>query len=58
VDKIDLASSFYIGVQEEVKPDGTQLDSIADTSGVARPAVIGIQRKQRSWREHWEHDDD
>jgi secreted PhoX family phosphatase len=23
---------------------------------IARPAVIGIQRKQRSWREHWEHE--
>jgi uncharacterized protein len=31
--KINLASSFYNGVQEEVKPDGTQLSYIADTTG-------------------------
>jgi secreted PhoX family phosphatase len=24
------------------------------TTDIARPAVIGIQRKSRSWREHWE----
>ena len=28
-----------------------------DPTDIARPAVIGIQRKQRSWREHWEDDD-
>ena len=28
-----------------------------DPNRIARPAVIGIQRKQRSWREHWEDDD-
>ena len=33
VDKINLASSFYIGVQEEVKPDGTQLSYIEETTG-------------------------
>jgi hypothetical protein len=30
---IDLPNSFYIGVTEEVKPDGTQLDYILDTTG-------------------------
>ncbi len=29
-----------------------------DPNRIARPAVIGIQRKQRSWREHWEDDRD
>ncbi len=33
LDQINLASSFYIGVQEEVAPDGTQLGYIADTTG-------------------------
>src|SRR5262249_31796099 len=33
VGEINLTSSFYIGVQEQVKPDGTQLDYIADTTG-------------------------
>jgi secreted PhoX family phosphatase len=28
-----------------------------DPKKIARPAVIGIQRKQRSWREHWEDND-
>jgi hypothetical protein len=45
--------------QERLVPIGSQWQgNIAkDPTDVARPAVIGIQRKQRSWREHWEHDD-
>ena len=59
---------------EILKPDGSDVfDQDADRSGraadgpatspsfrtdVARPAVIGIQRKKRSWREHWERNDD
>jgi secreted PhoX family phosphatase len=31
--QIDLSSSFYIGVQEEVKPDGTQTSYVSGTVG-------------------------
>jgi secreted PhoX family phosphatase len=41
VDKINLASSFYIGVQEEVKPDVTQLSYIAETTGAEFGQVGG-----------------
>src|SRR5262245_11914501 len=46
--------------QDRTVPVGSQWPgNIAkDPADVARPAVIGIQRKHRSWREHWEHDDD
>jgi secreted PhoX family phosphatase len=46
--------------QDRTVPVGSQWPgNIAkDPTDVARPAVIGIQRKRRSWREHWEHDDD
>jgi secreted PhoX family phosphatase len=45
--------------QDRLVPVGSQWPgNIAkEPTDVARPAVIGIQRKQRSWREHWEHDD-
>ena len=46
--------------QDRAVPVGSQWPgNIArDPTDVARLAVIGIQRKQQSWREHWEHDDD
>jgi hypothetical protein len=46
--------------QDWVVPVGSQWPgNIAiNPTDVARPAVIGIQRKQRAWREPWEHDDD
>jgi hypothetical protein len=44
--------------QNRTVPVGSQWPgNIAKSpSDVGRPAVIGIQRKHRSWREHWEHD--
>jgi Bacterial protein of unknown function (DUF839) len=46
--------------QDRTVPVGSQWPgNIAkDPTDIARPAVIGIQRKQRSWREPWEADDD
>jgi secreted PhoX family phosphatase len=46
--------------QDREVPVGSQWPgNIArDPNDIARPAVIGIQRKQPSWREHWEHNDD
>ena len=47
-------------LQNRTVPVGSQWPgNIAKpATDIARPAVIGIQRKHRSWREHWEHDDD
>ena len=44
-DKINLGGSFYIGVQEEVKPDGTQLGYIEDTVG----AEFGLVGEKYGW---------
>lgn len=43
--------------QKRTVPVGSQWPgNIAqDPHKIARPAVIGIQRKDRSWREHWEN---
>ena len=43
--QINLASSFYVGVQEEVKPDGTQLDYIPGTVG----AEFGLVGQKYGW---------
>jgi secreted PhoX family phosphatase len=45
--------------QERIVPVGSQWPgNIAEyPNSIARPAVIGIQRKQPSWREQWEDND-
>ena len=43
--QIDLAGSFYVGVQEEVKPDGGQLNYIPDTVG----AEFGLVGEKYGW---------
>jgi uncharacterized protein len=45
VDQINLAGSFYNGVQEEVQPDGTQLGYIADTTGTE----FGLVGEKYGW---------
>jgi secreted PhoX family phosphatase len=45
VDQINLARSFYIGVQEEVQPDATQIGYIADTTG----AEFGLVGEKYGW---------
>jgi secreted PhoX family phosphatase len=55
--KLDGSSLF---TQTRTVPVGSQWPgniSGDPNNKIARPAVIGIQRKQRSWREHWEGDD-
>jgi secreted PhoX family phosphatase len=54
--KLDGSSLF---TQTRTVPVGSQWPGNIShpNNTVARPAVIGIQRKQRSWREHWEDDD-
>lgn len=55
--QINLASSFYVGVQEEVTPDGTQLSYIPDTVG----AEFGLVGEKYGWmveidpRHPWSH---
>jgi secreted PhoX family phosphatase len=46
--------------QSRTVPAGSQWPGNVGKSptDVARPAVIGIQRKRRTWREHWEDDAD
>jgi secreted PhoX family phosphatase len=61
IDLLNLDGSGLI-TQKRTVPVGSQwpgniVDKIAHPDKVARPAVIGIQRKQRSWREHWEDND-
>jgi secreted PhoX family phosphatase len=55
--KLDGSSLF---TQSRTVPVGSQWPGniSKDPNRIARPAVIGIQRKQRSWREHWEDDRD
>ena len=55
--KMDGSAVF---LQDRTVPVGSQWpgNTAKHPTEIARPAVIGIQRKQRSWREHWEHDDD
>jgi secreted PhoX family phosphatase len=54
--RLDGSDTF---TQTRTVPVGSQWPGniSEDPNRIARPAVIGIQRKQRSWREHWEDDD-
>ncbi len=58
IDLLNLDGSGLF-TQTRTVPVGSQWPgNIAENpNGIARPAVIGIQRKQRSWREHWEDND-
>jgi secreted PhoX family phosphatase len=58
VDLLDLDGSSLF-TQTRTVPVGSQWPGNIenDAKKIARPAVIGIQRKQRSWREHWEDND-
>ncbi len=49
-----------IPIQTRVVPVGSQWPGNvgSNPTDIARPAVIGIQRKRRDWREHWERDDE